>query len=246
MSFVRKRSDGKHELVKSVRAPGKKNPTHKVIMHLGDFATVQAAYDFNLAESKAGLRKGEGHTNAKVRRLRAGDAALVLARHLPKPKPAIALPWAQDGGTVMADLAKGAARRSDFIDEANRAWENYKLAKPLYEKLAVLREWKQDLAKQFATLRRPVGKPVSVQDRQHADLERICKKMFGTTRNSPKEFLEAIVKAGEEALIALGSPMVTGTAGEGSDKAPRFHDSSKRSKTAPQPKGPTEYVGRRR
>jgi len=83
--WVKKRSDGKHELVKSVRKPGKKNPSHRVVMQLQGFATVEAAYAHWEAESKALCRKGEGQANAKARRTVAERNVLILSRFMPKP-----------------------------------------------------------------------------------------------------------------------------------------------------------------
>jgi hypothetical protein len=169
MSFVRKRSDGKHELVKSVRTPGKKNPAHKVIMHLGDFATVQAAHDFNVAESKAGCRKGEGHLKARIRRMTAGDAVKVLARHLPKPKRVV-LPLSD-------------------AEIQSRAWASRQLALSKQPKrIAVQLKPMQD---QFAKIDTEAG------ERERESIERDIAKMWGLLKwRTFEEALEALQNAG--------------------------------------------------
>ncbi len=66
--FIKKRSDGKYELVVSKRVPGKKNPKHTVLANLGKHDNIGSAIAEQRRQSRAPRRKGETQTKAEHRR----------------------------------------------------------------------------------------------------------------------------------------------------------------------------------
>ena len=269
-AFARKRSDGNYELVQSRRVEGKKKPVHHVIMQLGKHADLHDAYAaFYKIFKKTGQAQGsETPAASVVRRDKANAKCKVLWHFLPENRPKMTPPMVFSRADVDQYLKAESNRLllktiKQKLD-ALAAWKKHIAAE-----FASLRNFTRTTVHngvpQVAFPSKPI--PVDAVQKQNADNEKMVRQLdalLAMPFRSENERLEAIVEAGSVAFTVLASaqkmsdarerrslklPKVLqreGTAGQGSDKAPRFSSKKRRSKSAPTPKGPTEYVGRRR